>query len=600
MPAVVQALADRGAIVEIIHPVDPMMNLSELRVEHDLYVLRHTSGVSLSLAGALHELGAVIVNPYPVSAALRDKIVTMRTLQAAGVSTPASYLAPHPNHLRPLLDSGPLVIKPYQGADGAGVSVVRNDGELAAVNHGCEPLFAQRYHPGDGRDRKIYAIGGRLFGVKKVFPRWTEEEKHGEPFALTPQLQDIAERCGRAFGIDLYGVDIIESEGTPYVVDMCSIPGFKGVPDAVGLLTQYFYAAAERAARGELLSHRPHWRSRGVTSMPRPQLLTDALHEHPALQAWRRVSAGSAQACSIEVLKRKRQFAVYRVNGVGPGRASIIAKRCRQATSDVERVIYDDLLPRLPLPSLRCYGSVREDDGQLCWLFLEDAGSSPYRAVDPYDRVLAGWWLGEMHVAPVPGEVRNQLPGRDVGYYRQVIHRCRLRLLEHLANTPLSAEHTRLFRRLVAFCDVLELHWTEIEIACSLMPPTLVHGDFASKNLRIRPSAAGERALLVFDWQFAGWGVPATDLAQFIGRVASPDLGAYASVLNQRGLHIDVQDVQRLAACGAVFRVLNEIDWATVDLPSGDPASLGKAVAALQVYDSTTRSALKAVNEGWA
>ena len=318
MPAVVQALADRGAIVEIIHPVDPIMNLSELRVEHDLYVLRHTSGVSLSLAGALHELGAVIVNPYPASAALRDKIVTMRTLQAAGVPTPASYLAPHPDHLRPLLDSGPLVIKPYQGADGAGVRVVRNDGELAAVNHGCEPLFAQRYHPGDGRDRKIYAIGGRLFGVKKVFPRLTEEEKHGEPFALTPQLHDIAERCGRAFGIDLYGVDIIESEGTPYVVDICSIPGFKGVPDAVRLLTQYFYAAAERAARGELLSHRPHWRSRGVTSMPRPQVLTDALHEHPALQAWTRVSAGSAQACSIEVLKRKRQFAVYRVNGVGP------------------------------------------------------------------------------------------------------------------------------------------------------------------------------------------------------------------------------------------------------------------------------------------
>src|SRR2546429_1302318 len=42
-------------------------------IEHDLYVLRHTSGLSLSLAGALHELGAVMVNPYPVSAALRDR-----------------------------------------------------------------------------------------------------------------------------------------------------------------------------------------------------------------------------------------------------------------------------------------------------------------------------------------------------------------------------------------------------------------------------------------------------------------------------------------------------------------------------------------------
>src|SRR5438132_9436513 len=129
MPAVVQVLAESGALVDVIHPMDGILDLSKVRVEHDLYVLRHTSGLSLSLAGALHELGAVIVNPYPASAALRDKIVTMRTLQAAGVPTPASYLAPHPDHLRPLLDSGPLVIKPYQGADGAGVRVVRNDGE---------------------------------------------------------------------------------------------------------------------------------------------------------------------------------------------------------------------------------------------------------------------------------------------------------------------------------------------------------------------------------------------------------------------------------------------------------------------------------------
>ena len=118
-------------------------------------------------------------------------------------------------------------------------------------------MFAQRYHNNDGRDRKIYAIGGQLFGVKKVFPRRTEEEKQGELFMLSPELREITLQCGRAFGIDLYGVDIIESEGTPYVVDMCSIPGFKGVPDAPRLLAQYFYAAAERAARGEPLPQTP-------------------------------------------------------------------------------------------------------------------------------------------------------------------------------------------------------------------------------------------------------------------------------------------------------------------------------------------------------
>ena len=253
MPAVVRMAGELGAAAEVVHPADRIVELSKVRVEHDLYVLRHTSsGFSLSLAGALHELGAAIVNPYPVSMALRDKIIASRILRAAGVPTPDTYIASHPSQLLPLLELGPLVVKPYQGAGGHDVRIVRSDVELAEVNCGREPVFAQRYLPNDGRDRKIYVIGDQLFGVKKVFPRHTEEEKRGELFTVSPELREVALRCGRAFAIDLYGVDIIESEGKPYVVDMCSIPGFKGVPDAPQLLAQYFCAAAERAARGDL------------------------------------------------------------------------------------------------------------------------------------------------------------------------------------------------------------------------------------------------------------------------------------------------------------------------------------------------------------
>jgi len=50
-----------------------LIDLSTVRVEHDLYVLRQISGVSMSLAGALHAQGAAIVNPYPVTVALRDR-----------------------------------------------------------------------------------------------------------------------------------------------------------------------------------------------------------------------------------------------------------------------------------------------------------------------------------------------------------------------------------------------------------------------------------------------------------------------------------------------------------------------------------------------
>jgi ribosomal protein S6--L-glutamate ligase len=248
MPRVVRALAERGAVVDVIHPLEHAVDLSKVRVQHDIYVLRQMSRLSLSLAGVLHSQGAVIVNPYPVTVALRDRVIKSRVLQLAGVPTPATYVASTPSQLAPLLEEGPLVVKPYQESGGRQITIVRTLAELDQVELGKDSVFAQRYHPPEGRDCKIYAIGEQLFGVKKVFPRRTEEEKLGEPFTPTPEMQDIARRCGQAFEIDLYGVDIIESDGKAYVVDMDSIPGYKGVPDAPTLLASYFYDAAVHAA----------------------------------------------------------------------------------------------------------------------------------------------------------------------------------------------------------------------------------------------------------------------------------------------------------------------------------------------------------------
>jgi len=250
MAATLRLLRDAGVVVDVVNPAGRIVNLSEVRVEHDLYVLKKMNGLAFSLAGALYARGATIVNPYPVSVALRDKIVTSRILQAAGVPTPASYAVSHAEELAPLLDAGPLIVKPYQGASGYGVHIVRTAADLRRVSQGNDPVFAQRYHPPEGRDLKLYAIGDRMFGTRKVFPAHTEAEKHGEPFEPSPDLCEILRQCGRAFGIDLYGVDVIESEGRRYVVDMSAMPSFKGIPDAPHLLADYFHGAVVRTVRG--------------------------------------------------------------------------------------------------------------------------------------------------------------------------------------------------------------------------------------------------------------------------------------------------------------------------------------------------------------
>ena len=244
-------LSEAGADVDFQFPDVSLNDLSRVRVEHDLYVLKSGSALGLSLAGALHAAGAAILNPYPVAAMCRDKIVTSSVLAGSGVPTPETWVTEDPHQLRWLLDGGPIVVKPFRGSRGVGVQVIREPAELADLDLDPGPLFVQRYHPPDGLDYKMYCIGERVCGVRRVWPAHTYEEKLGEAFEPDEALCRIARACARAIGADIFGFDVVFSGGRPFVVDLSGFPGFKGVPDAPALLAAEIEAAARRVTRGE-------------------------------------------------------------------------------------------------------------------------------------------------------------------------------------------------------------------------------------------------------------------------------------------------------------------------------------------------------------
>src|SRR5437764_13608677 len=121
----VDLLSRRGVRVDLTHPEKQLISLSRVRVENDLYLLKSGSDIALTLAGALHALGAVTLNPYPTVAMMRNKIIVTRMLQQAGLPTPASYVASDPSEFAPLLDAGPLILKPDCVSRGRGTRRIR-------------------------------------------------------------------------------------------------------------------------------------------------------------------------------------------------------------------------------------------------------------------------------------------------------------------------------------------------------------------------------------------------------------------------------------------------------------------------------------------
>jgi thiamine kinase-like enzyme len=88
----------------------------------------------------------------------------------------------------------------------------------------------------------------------------------------------------------------------------------------------------------------------------------------------------------------------------------------------------------------------------------------------------------------------------------------------------------------------------------------VVHGDFVGKNVRLR-ERAGEVAVLVFDWEVAGWGPPGVDLARFAADRHHEAMSAYCGAAG-----VSPAAAWRNAELGVVFRLLAAIDWIAVEL----------------------------------
>ena len=295
---------------------------------------------------------------------------------------------------------------------------------------------------------------------------------------------------------------------------------------------------------------------------------------HPAARAWAQVGEGLSNLRAVTQVERPnpslRKSIVYRLEGAGECGATVIAKKCRRQRGQIERTIYEVVLPKLSLPYPRFLGMTNDDDdGSSCWLFLEDAGNEAYSPLDPEHRAVAGHWLGALHASTtsLPSDV--PLPDRGPAYYLEHLRAARDMIRANLGNPALDYGQRYQLQRIIVNCDFIESEWGRLEQFCRPVPTTLVHGDFVGKNVRLR-SGTTSFEILPFDWEHAGIGVPAVDLAQarypstiFL---ANPDLSEYW--ITTEWTELGYEGVLQLARYGTIFRCLAALHWESHRLAS--------------------------------
>ena len=290
-----------------------------------------------------------------------------------------------------------------------------------------------------------------------------------------------------------------------------------------------------------------------------------ATAQHPAARAWTQVGGGMSDLRSVVLLDRLnvnlRKSAVYRLEGVGESGAAVIAKKCGREPALLERTIYELVLPNLSVPYPRFLGMASDEDGMSCWLFTEDAGNEAYSPLDPKHRARAGRWLGALHASTISLPSNVCLPERGPVQYLGHLRSARDAIRDNLKNPVLDEEQRRQLKQIVSTCEFVDQEWHRIDQLCGEMPQTLVHGDFVGKNVRVR-NGRTELELLPFDWEHAGRGVPAVDLAQAFSSttfLANPDLDDYCATVKWSALGFEA--VRRLAFYGTIFRCLAALDW---------------------------------------
>ena len=187
----------------------------------------------------LERLGMIIVNPPLAIERAVDKFHTVALLEENGISVPRTVATESAEEALEAFFGlgGDVVVKPIFGSRGIGSTRI-SDAEVAtrvfrALAFNRMVLYVQEFISHGFSDVRAFVVGDRVIAaMRRVADGWKTNVSLGaKPMTLRLDegLERLAVKASKVIGCKVAGVDILESEKGPLIVELNSQPGWRGL-----------------------------------------------------------------------------------------------------------------------------------------------------------------------------------------------------------------------------------------------------------------------------------------------------------------------------------------------------------------------------------
>jgi len=200
----------------------------------------------------------------------RDKLRSTQILSRAGVGMPKTAFANFTNDVPALIEhvgGAPVIIKLLEGTQGLGVVLAESAKAAQSVieafhNLKARILVQEFIAEAKGADVRAFVINGEVVGAMRRQGKEGEFRSNlhrggvGKLVKLSRAEKAAALLATKALGLGIAGVDMLQSERGPLVLEVNSSPGLEGIEKATGLdiagrIIDYTAALAERKRKAK-------------------------------------------------------------------------------------------------------------------------------------------------------------------------------------------------------------------------------------------------------------------------------------------------------------------------------------------------------------